>query len=279
VTSKVTVKTPRKTPAKTMAGATDAAASKSPLVVFHRFIPTARLPTRADRSAAGSLPTRAFRFCEAVVTAAAFGYYLFPPIDFSLMWDGTRVQWTWAGEDNWYPLHSAQFPDFSAHFDQVAPEHIRGFAPPFLSALTEPGIVQVWSGMVARTRPGWSLLVRGPVNIPRTQHYEVFEGIIETDRWFGPVFNNFRITKTDTPIEFRTDMPFLQVIPVPRDVYAEATLRDYELVPELSQLTEADWRDYHHTVVRPNVQEQRPRGQYAVAARRRRAGDPTGEEG
>ena len=110
---------------------TDADAGKSPLVVFHRFIPTARLPTRADRSAAGSLPTRAFRFCEAVVTAAAFGYYLFPPIDFSLMWDGTRVQWTWAGEENWHPLHSAQFPDFSAYFDTVAPEDIRGFAPPF----------------------------------------------------------------------------------------------------------------------------------------------------
>ena len=34
------------------------------LVTFHRLIPTARLPQRADRSAAGMLPTRAFRYCE-----------------------------------------------------------------------------------------------------------------------------------------------------------------------------------------------------------------------
>ena len=36
-------------------------AAKPKLVTFHRMIPTARMPQRADRSAAGSLPTRAFR--------------------------------------------------------------------------------------------------------------------------------------------------------------------------------------------------------------------------
>ena len=43
------------------------------LVTFHRLIPTARLPQRADRSAAGMLPTRAFRYCEPSSTASGFG--------------------------------------------------------------------------------------------------------------------------------------------------------------------------------------------------------------
>ena len=64
--------------------------AKPPRIIFHRLIPQARLPQRADRSAAGTLPTRAFRYCEPVVTASAFGYYVFPPFNFSLMWDGTR---------------------------------------------------------------------------------------------------------------------------------------------------------------------------------------------
>jgi hypothetical protein len=59
---------------------------KPPLVTFHRFIPTARLPQRADRSAAGSLPTRAFRYCEPATSASGDGYYIFPPISFSLQW-------------------------------------------------------------------------------------------------------------------------------------------------------------------------------------------------
>ena len=43
---------------------------------------------RADRAAAGTMPTRAFRYCEAMTSASAFGWYVFPPITFSLMWDG-----------------------------------------------------------------------------------------------------------------------------------------------------------------------------------------------
>ena len=35
-----------------------------------------------------------------------------------------------------------------------------------------------------------------------------------------------------------------------------------------------DWDDFYDTVVRPNVQEDRPRGQYAAAARKRRKADP-----
>ena len=255
-------------------GAKDAATGpqpKTPLVVFHRFIPTARLPQRADKSAAGSLPTRAFRYCEPATTASAFGYYLFPPIGFSLLWDGSDIQWTWDGAPDWQPLHAAQFPGFRDQFDSVAPQEIREYAPPFLGALQEPGHVQLWSGLVARTAPGWSMLIRPPANLPRRGGYELFEGVVETDRWFGPLIINMRLTKTDTPIDFRPDYPLMQVQPLPRHVYEESTLNNYELVPDLNQLSPEDWDDYYDTVVRPHVQEHRPRGQYAAAARKRRA--------
>jgi Family of unknown function (DUF6065) len=244
---------------------------KVPLVTFHRFIPNARLPQRADRSAAGSLPTRAFRYCEPATSASGYGYYVFPPIGFSLQWDGHDIMWTWDGATAWFPLRSAQFPGFSAMFDAVAPEAIREYAPPFVSALQEPGLVQIWTGIVARTAPGWSLMVRPPANIQRRGAYELFEGIIETDHWFGPLITNLRLTKTDVPIDFRPDFPLLQVQPLPRHAYEEATLNNYELVPDLKQLTPEDWDDYYDTVVRPHVQEVRPRGQYAAAARKRRA--------
>ena len=94
------------------------APAKVPRVVFHRLIPTARMPQRADRSAAGTLPTRAFRYCEPVVTASAFGYYVFPPISFSLVWDGSEFIWTYEGAGEWMPLRTAQFrtsPPRSTH--------------------------------------------------------------------------------------------------------------------------------------------------------------------
>ncbi|MGE4044413.1 MAG: DUF6065 family protein [Acetobacteraceae bacterium] len=247
------------------------------LVTFHRLIPSARLPQRADRSAAGSLPTRAFRYCEPATSASSFGYYMFPPIGFSVQWDGHDIMWTFEGAGDWFPLKSAQFPGFREQFDAVAPDEIKEYSPPFLGALQEPGLIQLWTGFVVRTAPGWSLLVRSPANLPRAGGYEHFEGIVETDRWFGPLITNVRLTKTDVPIDFRPDYPLLQVQPIPRHVYQDTTLNNYELVPNLAQLTPEDWDDYYDTVVRPHVQEVRPRGQYAAVARKRRAAEEAQE--
>jgi hypothetical protein len=251
----------------------DAPSQPAKLITFHRLIPSARLPQRADRSAAGSLPTRAFRYCDPSTSASGWGYYVFPPIGFSLIWDGNDIKWTFDGASEWLPLKSVQFPNFRALFEQVAPEEIREYSPPFLGALQEPGLVQLWTGLIVRTAPGWSSFVRAPVNVPRSGTYELYEGVIETDRWFGPLITNMRLTKTDVPIDFRADFPLLQVLPVPRQAYDEATLNNYELVPELTQLSPEDWDDYYDTVVRPHVQAVRPRGQYAAAARKRRAAE------
>jgi len=255
---------------------TDRPSPPPKLITFHRLIPTARLPQRADRSASGSLPTRAFRYCDPSTSAAGWGYYVFPPIAFSLIWDGNEIKWTWDGAAEWLPLKSAQFPNFRELFDSVAPEEIRGYSPPFLGALQESGLVQLWTGLIVRTAPGWSSFVRAPVNVPRSGTYELYEGIIETDRWFGPLITNMRLAKTDVPIDFRADFPLLQILPVPRQSYDESNLNNYELVPELTQLSPEDWDDYYDTVVRPHVQEVRPRGQYAAAARKRRASEERG---
>jgi hypothetical protein len=241
----------------------------SPLITFFRFVPGCRPPQRADRAAAGTIPTRGFRHCDALTAASAFGWYLFPPIGFSLIWDGSEVIWTYKGADGWYPLKAAQFPDFAKRFDQVAPPDVEGFSPQFLASLIEPGIVQIWSGLVVRTAPGWSLLIRSPANLVRNPGYECYEGIVETDRWFGPLFTNIRLTRTHAPIEFDADFPFLQVQPVHQSLYGSA-LDTFEVVDDLARLAPADWEAYRKTVVQPNVDPHRQRGQYAAANRRRR---------
>jgi Family of unknown function (DUF6065) len=242
----------------------------APLITFYKLVPGCRPPMRADRSAAGTMPMRAYRFCEAMRMASAFGWYLFPPINFSLMWDGsTDVLWTYEGADGWYPLKTAQFPDFASHFDSLAPPELKGFAPPFLASFKEPGILQIWSGMIARTAPSWSLLIRPPANLARSQGYEHYEGIVETDHWFGPLFTNVRLTRTNAPIDFDAEFPFLQVQPVRREAYDEA-LDDFDVVPDLGHFTPADWQAFQQTVVRPNIDPNRQRGEYAMKTRKRR---------
>lgn len=246
------------------------------LLRFHAFYEGVRAPMRADASALGSLPTRAFRYCEAIRTASAFGWYIFPALDFSLLWNSNDNGLSWRcdsaeGLDHWKPLSKAvQFPDHSDLFDKAVPEDIRGFSPPWLARMWEPGHVQIWSGLVARTRPGTSLLVRPVANLPRSGGYEVFEGIVETDAWFGPLFSNVRLTRSDQPIEFRTHWPIAQVQPIPRSAYADRTLDDVAVLSGLSRLTAADWNDFRRTVILPNLRPDRPFGEDAANRRRSR---------
>ncbi len=253
--------------------ATTVTDQKQKLVTFHALFPGMRLPQRADRSAAGSLPTRAFRYCEPATSASAYGYYAFAPIGFSLIWDGTDVLWTFDGAGEWLPLGAAQFPGFRDRFDAAAPEAIKGYSPPFLAKLQETDIFQMWTGLVVRTAPGWSLHVRSPANFPRKGGIEPYEGIIETDKWFGPLVVNIRLSKTDVPIVFRPEDPLLQLQPVPRHAYEDSTLNNYELVPKLEQFAPEDWDQFYDTVVLPHTKEPRVRGQYAAEARKRRAAE------
>jgi len=249
--------------------------AKSPIVSFHRLIAEARPPQRADHSAMGTLPTRAFRYCEAVRLASAFGWWVFSPTDLRILWDGYDIFWHHDSLDDWLPLlPSAQFPGFSARFDAAAPEMLKGCAPPFLTALPEPGTLQIWTGLMARTAPDWSLLIRAPANLPCPGGHHVFEGIVEADRWFGPLFVNVRLTRTHAPIRLRPDFPLLQVQPLPRNAYADDTLIANRFVKCMECFATEDWADYHQSVAQPNADHDRPFGAYAVAARKRSGGCP-----
>ncbi len=244
----------------------------APLVEFFQLVSNDAPPRRADKSVGGVIPARALRYCEAITSACAFGWYVFLPLAFKVVWDGHDMLWTYDGADEWMPLtrDAVHYPGFGQVFDQAAPPDVRGFAPSFLAPSIQPGGLQVWTGCIAKTAPGWSLLVRGVANLPHSQSYQTLEGIIETDHWFGPLFDNVRILKTDIPIEFRSDVPFLQVQPVRKDFYADKFLQNFA-VKELDQMTAENWEAFHRTVVVPNTTPERKRGQYAVSVRKQAA--------
>ena len=241
------------------------------IVRFYSLIPEAKSPQRADKSVGGTIPTRAYRYCEALRTASAYGWYVFPAIDFSLVWDGTDTIWRFGDEDAWYNLSAVQYPGFLDVFNGYCPEDLRDCAPPLIAAGAEPGLVQIWSGLIARTKKDWSLLVRPPANLARSEKYENYEGIIETDSWFGPLITNIRITKTDIPIDIHRDRPLMQVQPLHRSTYAEDVLNSFEAVESISDFSSEDWDDYRRTIAEPGRAHDRERGVYAKHTRRRKA--------
>ena len=239
---------------------------------FYTAVPGCRAPMRADPSALGTLPARGFQYCEALRAASSYGWYVFPPIDFTLQWDGSQVIWTYKGAKAWYPLGSAQFPGYAAYFDRAAPRRLRGYSPPFLTAVTEPGLIQVWTGLMIESAENWSVLVRPPANLPRSTAFELYEGIIEADRWFGPLITNIRLVKTDIPIHFSSEIPLVQVQPLHRSTYTEEVNNGFGLVEDPAEFPAHAWARYEETIVQPNRDPQRPIAAYATAVRRRRKG-------
>jgi hypothetical protein len=248
-----------------VSGASDLSSrSENSICRFYRLIPGAPEPQRADRSAHGTLPIDAVRYCEPVASASAFGWYLYPPLNFALRWDSTDIEWTYDGLDAWLPLRAAQAPDFLETFKSIAPTGLEEFSPTFLSQGQQPGTVQVWSGYLAWTAPRWALLSRGVANLQKTQPYENFEGILETESWFGPLFTNIRLTKTDSPVAFHMRHPLFQVQPLLRECYRDPPFD----VLQAADLTGDDWQRFSDTML-PNTDLMRSPGHNAATTRRR----------
>ena len=78
------------------------------------------------------------RYCDALTSATGYGYWIFPPMDFRLLWDGEQVFWSYGEDETWLPLSgtdsgAVQFPHYAAAFDAMVPEALRGYSPPFLT--------------------------------------------------------------------------------------------------------------------------------------------------
>lgn len=244
------------------------------MIKFYQLVQGGFPPRKASRSANGSLPTDGFRYCEPVRTASGFGWYVYLPMDFWLLWDGAEIQWTVDGGANWRPLADAiQYPGFSDSFDRAAPEGCRGYAPPFITRGTEHDGLQIWTGTMISTEPGFAALFRRPANLDWRTDYTGWEGVVETDSWFGPLFLNIRLRKMGTPIVFRRTEPFIQVQPIPRALLKDAADAPLEVAEGVEGLSAAEWEAYANTVVR-RMQTRRRLGDYAVETRKRASPAP-----
>ncbi len=195
---------------------------------------------------------------------------MFPPKNFQLLFDGSEV--FFANGETWEPLVSENFePEFMEHWNKIAPSKMADGPPPFLSSVFVPGIVQVWTGFLISTAPGWSTLVRPIANADNSGAYQCYDGIVETDR-FGPwpVFMNFKITATNRPIYFFRDRPLFQLQLVPDEAKAlRAKKADWSEAED--DMSDGDWKGLAATLrsVDPTDEPERRPGQYATASRKR----------
>lgn len=215
------------------------------------------------------MPTAAFQYCEAMRVASSFGWYVYCPIEISLYFDGKEV---FHHEDGrWNTLKSINLPaDFRNYWNSIAPSELVDMDPPFLTQISVPGFVQVWSGYLIKSAEGWATNIRPPVNVDTRSSISLYEGIVETSvLQFMPLFINFRILKTDIEVYIPTNRPLFQIQPVHQSCYHRGQ-RDIEVLGSRHLQKESEvWSRYSETIRRTDDTEARRPGRYAVAVRKR----------
>jgi hypothetical protein len=182
-----------------------------PTVEFFSHYEGAPLPQPASNDAMGTLPVRAAQFCLPLKAASGFGFYLYPPFDFAVRWDGTRSSFTWLDEDGeperwrsmennalfYHPTAAAALASVPAERAGVLGEVMDPEGHSFINAdPRSPNTMEITTGLVVRTQPGWGSAIRSVANWASPRPYMVLDGVIETD-WY----------RTDIPITIRLPQP------------------------------------------------------------------------
>ena len=219
----------------------------------------------ADASADGTMPTRAYRYCEAMRMASGAGVYVGAVDDFDLLLDDNMILWRQFqdGEPTrWTPLQpSAWLPEWDRKWNAAAPPEFCDQAPPTLTALREAGTVQFVLGVVVQAPADTRVWVRAPANVPRSA-LEFFEGIMECAAG-RLVFINARITRSNTPIAVRVGPPLAQLVPISVDSLRSPICTEPEGEPAWQSIMGGVQQDIND----------KPPGAYAVAERKRMKGD------
>ncbi|NHC13041.1 DUF6065 family protein [Motilibacter deserti] len=174
----------------------------------------------AERSLAGTAHRGGMKFCGPFTNANKSGWWVSSPVDLDITWrGGSDFEWTLHGD---YPDTENQLLRFLMLGEQDV--HPGRWLPrsKFSWGMVEAGVVQIWTGCIFSTPPGWGLQVRSPVNTDR-QPYSVMEAVLETDWLHTDIWLNVVFHEKDVPVQLRRESwpPLAQLLPVRREAYDE----------------------------------------------------------
>ncbi|HEX5295143.1 MAG TPA: DUF6065 family protein [Streptosporangiaceae bacterium] len=231
----------------------------TPNVEFFVFNADAPPPEPASPSLRGALPSRAVQRCAPLTEASGYGWYLFPPVDFALRWDGQTMDFArLEGNEpaGWQSLaggHAVALPE-EAQALARAPERFRAdfgifdshegqFS--FIDADPRAGnTCEITPALTARTSPGWSLLIRPPANWPQSRHHQVLEGVLDTE-WFGAKLTIMvRLLEVNQVVRFYRTVPIATAQPVPRIAIEASQRAGAQVVRGIENFPDDAWARY-----------------------------------
>ncbi len=231
--------------------------ASDPTVEFFFLYPDVRPPQLASPDLGGSISARAARVCSPMTEANGFGWYIYPPADFAVRWDGRSAEWSLLEENEptwWRSLNGGRaslLPEGRNLLKNVSDDRRDSLdifekygGIPFIEADPRNGsMLEIITGLLARTSPGWSLLVRDVPNWPRFGQYEVIEGIVETDWYRSYIPTMIRLIDQHRVVRFHRNLPIMAVQPIPR-VALDAGRREPVTKAGISEFPQDVWQEF-----------------------------------
>jgi hypothetical protein len=224
---------------------------------FYSFYKDGPLPKPAfGGGVKGALPLRAAQFCPPLVNATQFGWYVYPPTDFALRWDGEVSDWSLlAGNEpqKWQSLAGgadAALPWADEPLADLAPELRERYTAANKGSYTfinaDPRTqnnFEMALGVVVTMNPGWVMLVRSVPNWPSPRPFEPFDGIIDFDLFTQDAIVVFRL-RSPGICRFYRHEPIAMLQPLLREQTAHTIFDNPTTVQGVANWPEQVFDDY-----------------------------------
>lgn len=174
---------------------------------------------KAEKTCLGLANRGGIQWCGPYTNANKSGFWLYPPVNMEFTWDG----------ENFHIHHMDEYgcEDYRLVSGLVRPSDDSNFEKwcfPGVGrtkttvGLVEKNVIQLWTGLIFETPPGWCLHIRSPVNFPRRE-IEIMEAVLETDWMQYDIWMNIVCMEKDRRISIKKDFPIAQIVPVRRETF------------------------------------------------------------
>ena len=196
--------------------------------------------------------SKAVSQCGPYIHANSLGWWIFPPTDLDAEYHGNG-NWSVVEHNKYNEQEHIDYLSKLKSYEYKTEDGSTQEYSPILRTYVESNaadehLLQIWTGVILRTPPGWGLLVRSPINAEEDydRPWHVQEGVIESDWMDYDLWINLVFTRKNERVEIRQNMwpPLAQIVPIRREAYEKKWEIDDKLITD-DDPEWASWQDYN----------------------------------
>lgn len=203
---------------------------------------------KAEKTCLGTANKAGVQWCGPYTNANRSGFLVYPPVDMEFTFDGEAFKVHGMedyGPEDYEIVKSLVRPNEGSNIEKWCFPGIGRTKTTV--GLVEKNVIQLWTGLIFETPPGWCMHIRSPINFPR-RDVEVMEAVLETDWMQYDIWINLACMESGKRVSISKNSPIAQLVPARREGFkAEWSLERRRVgrdTPEADRVF-SYWLDYN----------------------------------